>query len=371
MRNHGNHGQSMTELAVCMLFLIPVLLYSLFATDFFVIRLRAQQMAAAALWDYTGRLTHDYDTPSNNSGNSVLTSKASAVQTAVQKLYAQNLDPFTGASSGSGSSGSPTPLNGAGAKGALKSLTCGPSSASVANASQPLGLPFGALLGPFQTNGLVQCQAQVELTNSLWGGGTPGYYDDQGTPLYRSSMTTIELCGVGTAQSGKCGQNNLVAYVDDWALSQDGTDAKSGYADQSSPTNNPHFFNVAQAVYLESYGGGLLGSVASAGPLAELGAITALMAADGLTEQYELPVAVLPNTQHANFLLSYHGETSGEGPSDSDDSNLTNAESGTQTFDTWPYANAKADPIAASAYQNGFKARATSTYLGLSAAQQP
>ncbi|HUB07179.1 MAG TPA: hypothetical protein VMB50_09260 [Myxococcales bacterium] len=370
MRTRRNHGQSMTELAISMMFLIPVMLYSLFATDFFVTRLKAQQMTAAALWDYTGRLTHDYDTLSNNSGNSVLTSKASASQSAVQTLYQQSFDAWNGATN---SGGAASPLTGPAAKGTLKSLTCGPSSASVANASTPAGLPFGSVLGPFQTNGLVQCNAQVELSNSLWGKGKPSFLDSQaGAPLYDSSLTTLELCGVGTASSGTCGsKSNLVTYVDDWALSQDGSDATSAYADQSSPTNNPHFYNVANAVYLESYGGGLLGSIASAGPAAELVAVSGMMAKDGLTQQYELPIAVLPDTQYANFFVSYHGEKSGEGPSDSDDSNLTGTEGGTQTFDTWPYANAKSDPISANAYKTGFGARGTATYMGLTAAQQP
>ncbi|MHB8416701.1 MAG: hypothetical protein ACYDCL_01405 [Myxococcales bacterium] len=371
------HGQSIVELAICMMVLIPIILYALFATDFFLVRLRAQQMANAAVWDLTGRLTHDYDTVSNNSGNSVVTSKASAAASAVQSLFGQGLDPWAGASSSSGSSGSSSSaaMVGPAAKGTLKSVTCGPSTASVSNASTLPGvsLPFGAILGPFQTNGLVQCQAQIELTNSLWGNGTPQYLDSQvGTPLYRSSAQTIEMCGVGTASSGSCGsKTNMVLYVDDWALSQDGTDAHTTYPDGTPSTDNPHFYNVANAVYLESYGGGLLGSIASGGPVLELAAITALMAKDSLTEQYELPIAVLPDTQYANYFTSYHGETSGEGPSDSDDTNLTGTEGGTQNFDTWPYDNAKSDPIAASAYKTSWSAQDTTTYMGLSKAQGP
>jgi hypothetical protein len=112
------------------------------------------------------------------------------------------------------------------------------------------------------SGGLIRCQAQVEVTNWLFGhatgqttllrgGGSPG---NDGQIWPSNVLGSVELCGVGSAVNQSC-QNTgqaFVMYTDDWGLAQDGnandSDDWTNYQDYSAAVNT-HFANLGQLVY--------------------------------------------------------------------------------------------------------------------------
>ena len=228
-------GSAMVEFSISLLFLVPVLLYSSYLSDAIFARLKIQEATAAATWDYTGRLLHDY----NNFNHAGLYSGAtSSVQSKTMTAY-QGLDPWAAANGGS-----PSEFVGMGAKSKLISVTCAPASGVADPSTTADTLTFGQ--ADLHTGGLIRCQAQGQVTNWLMGHATPQSNLLNVTIWPKNLLGSISLCGVGAPSGGSCGSTNgLTVFTDDWGLAQGGDETNNVAGTQ----NNARFYNVTKKVY--------------------------------------------------------------------------------------------------------------------------
>ncbi len=362
-RSIARRGSAMVELSLAMLMFVPLLLYAGYTTDLLFARLKIQEAAAAALWDYTGRLLHDYGSFAHSSKYGPA---SSSVQGEVQKWY-QGLDPWMGVQ-GKGSSA----LIGAGAKAQLDQVTCQPGG----SAPDPSTLG-NAVVSELHTGGLVQCQSRGEVWNWYLGRAT-AQTTEWRSPVWTSALigSSLTFCGAGNSGgSTSCGMKNaLVVYTDDWGLSQSGDEQATG------PDNNANtdFYNVTKNAFDKTYPSG-------AG-IAEW----TLGVYDPLVD----PPVVL-DTKFGEHMLTYEsyataqpvtsdGDESGKNSNGAENNYVTSSpasdvgfagrvgwdgETGasSQESSTWPYNNnGPAEDFAANPeeYQKTWQARTATTYLG-------
>ncbi|MHB1843475.1 MAG: hypothetical protein ACYCWW_01395 [Deltaproteobacteria bacterium] len=401
-------GSAIVEFAISLVVFIPALLYSVFLCDTLFFQLKAQEITAAAAWDFTGRTLHDYSTSFNHVGANA--TAQSAMQKSIQKRY-KGLDAWAN-ESGAGSSSAY--YVGAGARGQLKpsSVSCTPDNSmggggGVTNMFDPTSI---AVAGQkLHTGGFVRCQVEVDSQNWYLNRGAQAqhFMDGPGwigkTDLYDSvALGTISLCGVGTASSNSCGTKTAAFGIttDDWGLAADGikngTDSHTHWTDgnendldfYSQAKNSTDFYNVGKEVYEQSVPTGAAASALGAsglagmlsynraiqaveaqyvtGSYAEMGELIANDSAFGaflLTERSSLdkvtgktglasdPAALDSTSQTSVMEHGEHDGVSGEGP---------------QYSDTWPYyiqAGSSA-PLSGNAYRKRWVTR-TDNYLGM------
>ncbi len=374
-RSATKSGSAMVELVLFLTFLVPVLLYGNYITDALFFGLKAQEAAAAAGWDMTGRLLHDYD---NYDHASKYTSAANDVNGKIQTRYA-GLDVWQVDAMNK----SPTFAAGAGAKAQLQAMSGGKSvecksitNSNIDDPSDLSTLPLvgglaGALLGTVNSDlhqgGLISCQAQVDVANQYLGQPAKnGNLMKGGQDIWPTDIIgkDITLCAFGTAQSGSCSSNKqaFVTYTDDWGLAQDEStsqDDLSQFPDDSE--KNKHFVNLGQVVYEAVYP-----------PLLQTGeaaAETAYIDVDPvpiLDEQFTMGVS-----SHNAYNLAEDSENKdgeiGNGHASLDDKNGANSYEGTpQTSNTWPMRTANdAGDIKANAYLRCWNHRDQNSFLGI------
>jgi hypothetical protein len=373
-----SRGSAIVELALSLTFIVPVMLYAGYLSDALYDGLKAQEATAAAAWSFTGHLLHDYDAYNHESKYAAA---GMVVRSEINKLY-QGLDPWAQAALGQ----SLTELDGVSAKGTmLAGAVCTPETkTSIKDPSSPAQMVGLGSLPAMQTlskdlhsGGLITCQAQVEVTNWLFGKATGQTTllnkNDQMWPT--NLLGSVELCGVGPAVNGSCqstGQT-FVMYTDDWGLAQDGNvnqdDDWTNYQDYKTAVNK-HFANLGQLVYEQEAPLPYTSAIQSTEALASAGFCSNEVPID--------PVPVLdsqytPGSQpHNTYNLAEVQGTAfsqGSAPPDNyarDDASPANSYEGSikQPSYTWPVRHLAAGPIADNAYLNMEQARAND-YLGL------
>ncbi|MHB1843473.1 MAG: TadE/TadG family type IV pilus assembly protein [Deltaproteobacteria bacterium] len=316
----GDHGTAIVEFLVSLVFLLPVLLYSVYLQDALYARLKTQEATAAAAWDFTGHLLHDYDSFNHGSRYGVA---SSAVKASITQAYG-SLDPW------SERTGGPTTgwLAGAGARARLTSVSCQASSGGSLDVGQA-----AAASAQLHAGGLVQCQAQAQVQNRYLDSPT-----HQGEVLNRFQiwpsdlLGSISVCGVGTAASGKCGATSaFTIFTDDWGLGQDGaSDPVTNWPEQAQ---NKHFNTLSKVVH----------DTLPSPPWIPF---------DPLVDGPEL------DGEFGSSELTYHAHT----PLDVG-SPTANTEAGRQQFNTWPSDHGPFDGVATDAYQRAATIR-VNRYLG-------
>jgi hypothetical protein len=228
-------------------------------------------------------------------------------------------------------------------------------------------MPSG-ISSSLHTGGLISCQAEVQVTNWLWGhatGTTTTILGSQDKVWPSNMLSSLELCGVGAAVSSSCNSNqqSFVMYTDDWGLAEAGNaspdDDWFNYQDYGS-TVNQHFANLGQIVYEVGKGGS-----AVYGPV-EQAAEAALSICNPVVD----PVPALDKqwagaTPHDTFNLAETQWQGGSSESMDTGSPENNYEGGTQQPSyTWPYRHYAAGVIKQNAYMNTLQAR-NNSYLGI------
>ncbi len=402
-KRSGRRGSAMVELAITVaVFIVPVFLYSEYIAEALWAGLKAQEAAGAAAWSFSGYLLHDYQSYNHTTKYSAAAIK---VRGEIDQLY-KGLDPWAAASS---SSYSASDLVGMSTKSQLMAgAVCDPApsgtSSKVQDPSDPTQFPIvGSLLqtgdegNKLHTGGLISCQAQVQVTNWLFGTSTgqqqvplPVAPSAGGgsTNLWPSNILgSIQLCGIGAASHGSGGAtcNNsgqaFTMYTDDWGLSEDETedsnegvsgkgDDQTNYQDYNSMLNS-HFANLGQAVYQDAfvvpYNPTVQAAIAQDSDVACTAAYAEVVGNTALLDkQYAGPAG----PPQGNYNLAYRTAVtySGSTPTDlSRDDNSTvdptqYEGSITQDSYTWPVRHFKVGPMKQDAYRQ-MEDKRTQKYL--------
>ena len=250
----------MVEFVLATTFMVPVLLYGNYLSDALFAGLKAQEATAAAAWDFSGRLLHDYDS-FNHAGK--YSAAATDEQSQTTANY-QGLDAWAVLHDHQ----HPTEQVGVSAKSTLIATSgkvCSQGGYSGIDNPSNLGdLPVvGAELAGLTNklhgagsggDGFVRCQTQVKVTNWLFGQAT-----HQGeilrSKMWPSSLLgSITLCGVGTASGSACASTGqaFALYTDDWGLSQDGNansdDTHTNFPDENQAISK-HFASLGTEVF--------------------------------------------------------------------------------------------------------------------------
>ncbi len=321
-------GTALVEFMISLLVLVPVLLYSIFLQDALYARLKAQEAVAAAAWDFTGHLLHNYD----NYNHPLMFNKAKAdVEKNIKKVYGA-LDAWD-ERMGGGASGW---LTGAGARAQLSSIRCEQASAGSLDVGQAAA--EGTKL---HEGGLIQCQTQARIENFYLDQKTEQGEILQGDSIWPSDLLgSISVCGIGTPASKSCGiSSSFTIFTDDWGLGQDGSsDPSKSWPDQDQ---NKHFSALSKAIH-------------------DTTPSLPWIPYDVLVDGPEL------DTEFGSSELAYQAGTPADGASPSGAGNgspTVNTEAGSQVFNTWPSDHGTFEGVPQDAYQTALSQR-VDRYLG-------
>ena len=237
-------GASTVEVALSMILLVPVVLYSIYVGEAFILGARAQEAEISASWDVTAYLLHDfkngYDFETDPEGGpSLYRDVASSVASRVKSRMA-GLNSFTELGNGQRLVVSQQ---------SLQRVTCEPRDAR--------GLLGDSLL-TFQATpvgtreflhrgGYVNCQAEVGFVPLFMPRDLRSGFTSKTDLLSGSLANGFTMCGSGDTLRGCSGRYaGVMVLTNDWGL-EDGKRNKVG------EQNNERYFNVGEKVYNAKY----------------------------------------------------------------------------------------------------------------------
>lgn len=254
MRSRGNRGQAVTEVALCLLVLVPMIIGGLFLAEASMFRLKATEAATEPMWDATAYPHNSYTGVFNRTPGAVLTAtaKANARSTPRQLLYTSASAPKVTCTAGSG-----------------------------------LGLTIGPTSGVYSDNGGMSCASSMVIDPK----GMTRFFADQGPEGFfkepiEKMVRTFTFC-----QTRKC--QPFVMAIGDWGLTNlNGEDSECALT--MSGCANSGFYDFSKSIYeAHRTGAGTLN--------------------DAYIEYVEKVVQQTPAdlAKLTNFQMSFRGEESG------------------------------------------------------------
>ena len=252
----SQRGAAITEFAVCLVFLLPMLYYTIFMGDVLYVGLKTADAAGAAAWWASGQVLHDYQARSQGAHDAKVAAAASGGAGWVQSKW-DSWDTFYDKASGprwTKGYALAAPTNGAFETGKFTLIQCEHDTQSPVPQLNPT---YGDQLN---NHGVIWCNAQVELRNE-WFPKKSGVNFDK-SDVFRSSFDPIPLCAVGWATNKFCDFNRsaLTLLTDDWAVND------NAEMPRDTPTNNQELEPLAHHMY-DSTGQGY-GAAAKAAAMA-------------------------------------------------------------------------------------------------------
>jgi hypothetical protein len=230
----GQRGSALTEFAISLVFILPMLFYVIFIGDAIYLGAKANEVASAATWYATGRVAHDWNNPSNTP-NKVTQAMNDGANWAMG-VYGQ-LDSASPSSSLS-------PLKLLGATGQLDDLRCdnlgtGGLPQATANYRERFD----------HQHGVIRCQAMVETRNILVPKRSMAmlvHFDS-----YPPSIDPLRFCasGYGTCDFTSGQGSGIAVLLDDWGLTGDSEGDFNGPNPRTSMQQNKPFWDQVSQMW--------------------------------------------------------------------------------------------------------------------------
>lgn len=220
-----DEGAATTEFALATLFIIPLILYTMYSGEAFLTAIKAQEAEIRAGWEVSAYRLHAY-----NGGDyrSLYTNAAQRAETRVNDAM-RDLDSFENRGTG---------WRQAVGNATFDRVECRLRSGNGAGPSvYPLGLP-----PQLHTDGYVGCQARVRYENVMLP--IRPHREFIGNDLLPPELRRMEMCGNGSTVQG-CEGTRMAGFVlltDDWGLER-------GTQNPVGQQTNREYYNVGRATY--------------------------------------------------------------------------------------------------------------------------
>jgi hypothetical protein len=209
MRSRNNRGQAITEVALGILLMIPIILGGLFLAEAAVFRLKATEAATEPMWDATAYQHNSYTGAFNKTPGAVAAANTAANGRATGRTMI-----FTRA--------------------AAATMTC--------SAGTGLGLSIGPTAGVYTDNGGMSCTSQLVVDPH----GMTRFFLDKGEGRFFQEPMDNMLKHFNFCQNEKC--QPFVMAVGDWGLTN-----KNGEDNECNLTMtgcaNKGFYDFSKSVY--------------------------------------------------------------------------------------------------------------------------